>query len=89
MRKVVVGYSDTDSGNLNAFVWRGGDSKMTGVAPLNADNSGYSYSNGVAADGGEVGGYHDPDSGHMNAFLWCETPGMTASVTLNDAKNGE
>ncbi|MHD0618118.1 hypothetical protein ACY19I_19700, partial [Morganella morganii] len=41
--KVVVGYAETDSWSLNAFVWREGDTKMTGLGTLNADNSGSSY----------------------------------------------
>ncbi|EHN3657015.1 hypothetical protein KIU32_004467, partial [Escherichia coli] len=57
--KVVVGYAYFE----NAFVWREGDTKMTGLGTLKADNSGYSNASGVSADGTVVVGESRTDSG--------------------------
>ncbi|MDD8933777.1 autotransporter domain-containing protein [Escherichia coli] len=70
--KVVVGSSLTDSGDYNAFVWREGDTKMTGLGTLKADNSGNSSAYGVSADGKVVVGASSTDSGDYNAFVWRE-----------------
>ncbi|EIB9036851.1 autotransporter domain-containing protein [Salmonella enterica] len=87
--KVVVGASSTDSGSWNAFVWREGDTKMTGLGTLKADNSGNSFAYGVSADGKVVVGYADTDSGDYNAFVWREgDTKMTGLGTLKADNSG-
>ncbi|MBV2336242.1 autotransporter domain-containing protein [Escherichia coli] len=88
--KVVVGASSTDSGdiNYNAFVWREGDTRMTGLGTLQAGNSGNSYAYGVSADGKVVVGFSSTDSGNDNAFVWREATGMTGLGTLKADNSG-
>ncbi|RIJ77709.1 hypothetical protein D2F89_26640, partial [Escherichia coli] len=91
--KVVVGFSSTDSGdyNYNAFVWREGDTKMTGLGTLRADNSGASEALGASADGKVVVGFSSTDSGdyNYNAFVWREATGMTGLGTLKADNSGD
>ncbi|EOU5185687.1 HAF repeat-containing protein, partial [Escherichia coli] len=88
--KVVVGYADTDSGDFNAFVWREGNTKMTGLGTLQADNSGDSYAYGVSADGKVVVGASSTDSGDYNAFVWREgDTKMTGLGTLQADNSGD
>ncbi|NPC21358.1 hypothetical protein HN019_27975, partial [Klebsiella pneumoniae] len=88
---VVVGESRTDSGDYNAFVWREGDTKMTGLGTLKADNSGYSSASGVSADGTVVVGYSDTDEGDTHATVWKVKypvpPVEPPVVTIVDATN--
>ena len=89
--KVVVGASSTDSGFENAFVWREGDTKMTGLGTLKADNSGYSFARGVSADGTVVVGESSTDEGDAHATVWKVKypvpPVEPPVVTIVDATN--
>ncbi|ELV7319799.1 autotransporter domain-containing protein [Escherichia coli] len=87
--KVVVGTAQTDSGFANAFVWREGDTKMTGLGTLKADNSWNSWAYGVSADGKVVVGASSTDSGFVNAFVWREgDTKMTGLGTLKADNSG-
>ncbi len=68
--RVVVGAADNDSGdgNFHAFRHNEGDSQMTDLGTLRADNSGWSSADAVSADGRVVVGEADNDAGNYHAF---------------------
>ncbi|WP_411703898.1 autotransporter domain-containing protein [Edaphovirga cremea] len=70
--RVVVGAADNDSGdgNFHAFRHNEGDSQMTDLGTLRADNSGRSASTAVSADGRVVVGEADNDAGNLRAVVW-------------------
>ncbi|EPE3834879.1 autotransporter domain-containing protein [Morganella morganii] len=87
--RVVAGDGVTDSGSTNAFIWHEGDSKMTGLGTLKADNSGWSTARGVSADGTVVVGASDADGGSTYAFIWHERDSkMTSLGTLKADNSG-
>lgn len=57
---------------MNPFVWHEGDTKLTGLGTLKADNSGLGVALRVSADGRVVVGTAASDSSAQQAFIWRE-----------------
>ncbi|MGC6617787.1 hypothetical protein, partial [Escherichia coli] len=68
--QVVVGSAHTDSGDSQAYLYRQGNAKMTGLGTLRRDNSGSSVARVVNHDGTLIAGSADTDAGETHATLW-------------------